>query len=144
MTKLAIVNPEIKGVECRHVIYCESNALDSRDDLLFVKEAVHTANGEIIPRKRLVKNFKRDFYVTKDGFRNHRDKKLFESVDKVFRMSSTQRDLSRNVARALRARWVPDMRILARSQYLYGVDVPSTTIYKQQYKDKWPDLVSLN
>ena len=144
MTKPAIVNSDIKGVECRHVVYCESKVPDSRDDLLFVKEAVHTASGAIVPRKRFVKNFKRDFYVTKDGFRNHRDKKLFESIDKVYRMSSTQRDLSRNVARALRARWVPDMRILARSQYLYGVDVPSTTIYKQQYKDKWPDLVSLN
>lgn len=144
MTVRKINQKDVVGVECRHVVYTQSKAEGSKDDMLFVKEAVHLSNGEIVPNVRQVFNFKRDFYVTKDGFRKHKDKKLFESIDRVHRIETTQRMLSVNVAKALRRRWVPDMRILGESQYLYGTDVPSTTIYKEKYKERWPDVVSLN
>ena len=134
---------DIVGIECRHVVQANDRTEGSDDELLFIKEAIHLKDGRVIPNTRKVKNFKRDFYVTKQGFRNHKDKKLFESLDKVHRFTCTDRTLKVNVAKALNARMM-DLRRMARSNYLYGTDVTAPVIAKRGYRDRWPTLVSLN
>lgn len=135
---------EVLGYECRHATYVVSNDIDSEDDLLVIKEVAHLRDGTTKPRLRFWKNYKRDFYITKEGFRNHKDKKLFEEKRKLFRVECTQRKLGQAIAQALRIGYNPKLRTMARSQYLYGADVPSTVLVKHAYRQRWPDLQTFN
>lgn len=138
-----ISRDEIKGYECKHVNYVVDD--EEQNDLLVVKEQVHLKDGRIIPNVRFIENYKRDFYVTKPGFRNHDQKKEWEKISRLQRFTSTQVGLARAVARALgnpAAR--PDLRVLARSPYLYGTDITTPVLVKRKYMDRYPDCRSLN
>ena len=141
--KKTINKEDIVGFECKHAVYVEHHDKQLKDALI-IKEVLHLKDNTTVPRLRVIENFERDFRVTKEGVRNHEFKKQFEDLDKTQRYTSTQIKLSRNVAKALRCGWIPDMRILARSQYLYGTDVDTRAIIKQKYQEKFPDCNSLN
>lgn len=141
--KIKYTKDQIEGFECKHAIYVEHRG-GERKDAVIVKEIVHLNDGTMRPNLRVIENFERDFYVTKEGLRKHEFKKQFEKLENVMRYTSTQINLTRSVARALRKNWVPDMRILARSQYLYGTDINSQAIIKNRYKEKFPTCTSLN
>lgn len=135
---------EVLGFECKHSMYTKAND-GSDDDLITIKEVVHYKDGTTEPRLRFLKNFKRDFYVTKEGFRNHTDKKEWEDLSKVQKFTTTQANLNKSVARALgnpAARG--GLKALARSPFLYGTDQTPTAIVKSKYKKKYPDLFSPN
>jgi DNA polymerase elongation subunit (family B) len=84
-----------------------------------------------------------EFYVTKRGHRNHQQKKEFEDIDKLDKFVTTQSKSARAIAQALGTPWAKgDVRKLARSPYLYGTDVLSTSRVKKTYQDKFPDLIS--
>ena len=136
----------IKGIECKHVAYQQS--IDrSPNDMLLVKEVVHTKDGQQIPRIKLMENFKRPVYVTKKPYRNHEDKKEYEELSKLDRYDCTQAGMSVMLQKALG--WsVPNptkqLREVCRSPYIYNADFNSTTIVKAAYKRKWPNAVSLS
>lgn len=134
---------DVLGIECKHAIYIEDQT-GSRNDMLFIKEAIHLKDKTVLPNKRRIFNFKRDFYVTKEGSRKHPFKKQFANLTEVQRYETTQSNLTRAVAQALRTNWVPDLRILSRSPYLYGSDITSAAIMKHKYREKWPELMSPN
>lgn len=141
--KKQLTKDQIEGYECKHAVYVEHQGGEKKDALI-VKELIHLKDGTTVPNVRMIENFQREFYVTKEAARNHEFKKQFEDLDKVMRYTSTQIDLSRNVARALRKNWVPDMRIMGRSQYLYGTDIDTKAIIKHKYQSKFPNCRTLN
>lgn len=141
------IPPEnIKGIECKHVAY--QQAIDrSENDMLLVKEVVHTKDNQQIPRIKLIENFQRPVYVTKKPYQNHQDKKEYEELDKLTRYDCTQAGMSLMLQKALG--WsVPNptkqLREVCRSPYIYNADLTSATIVKAAYKRKWPDVVSLS
>lgn len=134
--------PKVIGKECRFAIHIPSKSSDV-PDLHLVKEAVHYDNGEIRPNVAFIKNFQRDFYVTKKPYRNHEQKKEYEELDKLTRYTCTQSNMRFAVARALDKAWSnAQLNQLTESPYLYGVDISSASIIKQQYRLKYPDLAS--
>ncbi len=138
------MDKKIKGYECKFAVYCPMIPNFS-DDYHLVKENIHYTDGTVKPNLRLIKNFKRDFYVTKKFYRNHNSKKEWESLDKVNKYTCTQRELKYAVAKALEVTYMgsPDMRQLSDSPYLYGTDIKSTALIRHQYAAKYPDLISL-
>lgn len=146
MSTVAIPKERIEGIECKYVCYQE--AIDgSKDDLLLIKEVVHTKDKQQIPRIRQLRNFKRPIYTTKLNYRNHQDKKEYEELDKLDRWDTTQAKMSETIQRAM-GRAVPNpklqLREACRSQYVYNADLASTTIVKAAYQRKYPDHVSRN
>lgn len=133
------------GFECKHVNYVRSRGEDN-DDLLLIKEYEHFSDGTTVPRIRLIKNFKRDFYVTRPNFRNHEEKREFEKLERVQRFESTQALLPIKIKRALGEMPGKDNRlnVVCRSPYVYGADVTSAVLAKHHYQKKWPDLISVN
>lgn len=133
---------DIKGYECRHVTYCPG--VDGQNDLHVAKVYVHHKDGRVVPTIHRIKNFVRDFYITREGFRNHQDKKEFELISRLQRYQSTQVKLADSVSRALNG--MPagrrSMRDLSASPYLYGTDIASTALVKKYYETKWPECVS--
>jgi hypothetical protein len=134
---------EIAGLECKHVICSIAND-NSGDDLLVIKENVHSKSGAIIPHVHFIQNFKRNFYITKENFRNHEDKKEFEDLDKLQEYTTNQGRLLEAASKALGRYGNSSLRQLANSPYLYGTDITSSTLLKQRYQEKYPDSISNN
>lgn len=136
---------EIKGLECKHATYCKAND-GSKDDLLVVKENIHTHDGRVVPHVQFIKNYQRNFYLTKPGFRKHTQKKEWEDLDRLQKFTTTQAKLNDDIGRAMNR---PGMRgglrrTYARSPYLYGCDITTPTLLKNQYQTRFPNAISKN
>ena len=135
---------KVTGKECKFVTYTES-LLNHDDDMCLVKEVIHYSDGTSKPNLKMIPNFNRSYYVTKESFRTHEDKKESESLNKVQEFKCNDRKLLRSAAKALgRGHNARTLKQLARVPYLYGADVTSPTIIKREYQQKFPDAESAN
>lgn len=137
----SIPKEDIKGYECRHATFCGDDGRGN--DLHVVKEYIHLKDGTRIPNVRLIPNFEREFWVTREGFQDHQEKKEYEKLDRVKRYATTQSKMPDAVSRALKGRPAmgTPLRQLAESPYLYGCDISSTALLKKQYETKYPECV---
>jgi hypothetical protein len=134
----------IKGKECKFVVHVPSNHPDV-EDVHLIKEVTHYDDGSTIPGIRMVKNYKRPFYVTKRSHRNHKQKKECEHISKLDRFDCTESELRNQIARTLDKAWSKDhLKELLVSPYIYGADVTSTSFIKNDYKNKYPGIASAN
>lgn len=141
-----VFSPEnILGIECKHVAY-QAATDGSLNDILVVKEVVHTKDG-LHPRIRRYENWKRPFYITMPHHRNHNDKKEYEEIGKLQRYESTDVCLPTQIQMALGRRFPNpnlDRRRACDSPYVYYADISAATLLKHYYRKKWPDAVSAN
>ena len=146
MSEPQIPKEMIKGIECKYVCYQESRD-GSKDDMILVKEVVHTKDNRQIPRIKLIENFKRPVYTTKKPYRNHTDKKEYKELDKLDPRDTKQSRMSETLQRAL-GRSVPNpklqLREICRDQNIYFADLAPTTMIKAAYRKKNPDLITRN
>ena len=91
---------------------------------------------------RIIKNFKRPYWITRDVWQNHRDKKEYESLDKVVMYESTDTDLATSILGKLGNRFLgkKTMYDAGRSPYVYGTNVSALTIMKKSYLNKYKDF----
>lgn len=131
----------VKGYECRFTTYCESS--DKKHDLHVVKEYTYYNDGRREPTMRLIPDYIRDFYVTREGHRNHKDKKEAEDITKLQKFTSTQCQLPNAISRVLYQRPAgnTNFRQLAKSPYLYGCDIKTSSLIKTDYEKEYPDLI---
>lgn len=134
----------VKGYECKHALYFTAND-GSPNDVVVVKEYKHYNDGRVEPNLRFLVNYKRPFWVTREAYRKHKDKKEWEKIERLQKFESTQILLPQAVGRALgRAPAKDGMRSFSSSPYLYGCDADTPLLVKRQYMDKWPDCISDN
>lgn len=139
---------DIAGYECKHALYRdfipEKGIGQKPSDILFIKENIHLKDGTIIPSKRIIHNYEREFWITKPGLRNHRDKKEWEEEKRLDRGKCTQVNLTKAISQRMGrlGNNFLSLRMLARTPYLYGCDVTTPVLIKEQYKRKWPKLLS--
>lgn len=144
MQERPVPRDQIKGLECKHAFYCKAQD-GSKEDLLVVKENIHTTDERIIPNLNFVYNYKRTFYITKEGFRNHESKKEWEDIDKLQKFTTTEVNLKENIARALgKPGMRGSLRMMARNPYIYGADITTPTLIKKQYQNRFPNAISKN
>ena len=67
-------NNEIIAKEFRSAFHL-SAIPNVRKDVHVLKEVVHYKDGRIVPELRIIENFKRPFWVTKEHYQNHKEKK---------------------------------------------------------------------
>lgn len=141
---LPVSEENIKGVECKHVVYTLPND-DGDGDALIVKEVIHTKDGQLIPNLRIIENYKRDFFYAREGQRNYKEKKTQEKINNLQRYTCTQRNLLRQIARAKGVGTLRGgLRQIAKDPYLYGCDITTPTLLKKEYQDRSPDCLSPN
>jgi len=138
--------PAARELECKHALYFPAND-GSPNDLLLIKEYEYPADGSPrFARLRQIYNHKRPYYITKEIYRKHKDKKEWEKLENLVRYESTEIDLAADIMRKLGR--VPagrmDLRQIAQSPYVYGTDVNSCVLTKHHYLTKWPNRVSDN
>lgn len=142
---------KITGVECKFSVWLPK-IVDNytgeikRKDTHVVKERVHYSDGTTEPNLRIIEDFKRPFWTTKEHFQNHKEKKETEHVDRLNRHLSTESDLGRNIAIKLGSRYTgkTTIRDVRDSPYIYGIDINSKTFLKNAYRTKYPDAISDN
>jgi len=132
---------DIVGFECKHAIA----RLKGKNDIVFVKEKIHLKDKRVIPNTRLWHNYQRPFWVTKEGFRNHNEKKEWEEERKLEKFMINQAQLTDKIATVLgRPGADLSLRELSNSLWLYGSDITVTALLKrEEYQDKY-NLVSSN
>lgn len=133
---------DIESIECRHVVFCKST--DNENDLHLVKEQIHYSSGKIVPNVRLIKNFKRPFWIVKKGQRNFEQKKEWIEEDRCIKYESTQIKLSENICKAIEAPWITGgLRKIFRNPYIYGADISSNAVIKKAYQNKYPNVSTM-
>lgn len=132
---------DIIGYEYKFSTYCESH--DRKSDLHVIKEYVYTKDGQRKPNIRLEYDYVRDFWITREGFRNHNDKKEAEEITKLQKFSSTQSRLNDAISRALYHRPAINttFKQLAKSQYLYGCDIKTSSLIKTDYESQFEKFI---
>ena len=114
--------------------------VDGNKDALIVKEIIHTPNEEPKRVIRVVENYKRPYWITKPEFRKHSDKREFESVDRCDMFMAKQNQLADDIFSRLNGyRSNREVRLneVSSSQYLYGSDITSNDLLKQDYVNKF-------
>lgn len=134
---------EIKGLECKFVTHVRATN-GKNPDTHIVKEVIHYTDGTKKNNLRTITDFKRPFWITKEAYRNHKEKKEWEEEYKLTKYECTQSDLVKTAGRLLGkfGTRLRGLKELANSPYLYGCDISSVAIIKQMYQKKYPDCIS--
>ena len=129
------------GIECRFATYVKSPQAEL-PDLHLVKEQVHKDDGTIVPVVKSVYNYERPYWVVKKGYRNFNQPKEWIEKERVNEFYSTQTDLLYKAASSLGKPYFKKSikDLAAESPYLFGIDIKSTAVIKQDYMVKYPDL----
>lgn len=136
-----VKDEDVKYKECRFAIYGGSDS--SGKDIHVVKERVHLKDGTSYPNLKVVTNFKRDFYIVKEGRRKYKEKKEWTSLDNVSRFESLECQLPFSISRALQRPWEQGtLKRVCRDPYVYGADITSTAIIKHKYSKKYPGNIT--
>lgn len=132
---------DLIGLECIFATYTENKQIGS--DVLVIKENVHFKDGTVEPNIRMIKDKKWPFYITKEGFRNHKDKKEWEDVHKLQKFMSTRIRLPNAIAAAMNSGMVLPLRAQGNSPYLYGTDILPTSLIKDLYRRTYPNATTM-
>ena len=134
------MDKKIKTIEPKviHHIPAEENV---RDDIHVVKELITYEDGTTKRNLRIITNYKRPFWVTKEHYRNHKQKKESEELKKLNEYYCTQSDLAKETGMRLGIYGKKlTMRDTSRSPYLYGTDVDSRVFLKNHYISKYGNI----
>lgn len=131
--------------ECKFAVHIPIRSKDSDiPDFHMAVEKIFDKDKNFVRKNiRIIKDYKRPFYVTAPKYRNHREKKESEDENKLIRYECTESDLPRFASRALKfykpARTVRDLHV---SPYIYGSSINSTVFLKAAYAKKNDNLVT--
>ena len=142
MNDLKNINKEDSvGLEPMNITYCPSIHGDS--DMLVVKENVHLKDGTTVPNLRMVKDYKRPFWVTMSGVRDHKDKLQWEHKDKLNEFECCQFELAAK-AHVATGGFGQDRGLfnVLKNPYLYGANISSKALLRADYKKKYPKAIS--
>lgn len=133
----------ITARECKFAVHVPSRNIQQQPDVHIVKERLHLEDGTTKPNLRIIRNYKRSYYITKPAYRNHEQKKETEALERVLEYKVTQSELRSSIAKALNKPWCKDsLKQLSASPYLYGSDMSSTSLIKYEYQKKYPNAIS--
>lgn len=94
----------------------------------------HYQDGSKAKEIKLLKNFRRPVWLTKEIHRKYKDKKEFEHLDRLDMVRETQSDIDIAICRGLGKMPTPQsIAYIKDSPYLYAYEVPSTAFIKYHY-----------
>lgn len=139
---------KIKSIECKFIIHKPATfdkvTEKMTDDLHFVKEKIHYEDGSSEKRLKVIKDYKRPYWITMEHYRRHKKKKEQELLTRVRPYSATEsnlwKDIGRNLNYGITMR--DNIRKIKNNPYIYGCDVDSRVFLKKEYETKYPDSFS--
>lgn len=143
---LRTIDPEkdIVAIECKHAVYTQHQRGEV-SDMVTVKQLIHLKDGRKIPTLKFFKDYDRPFWITHKRHQNHKDKKEWEYADKLIKRECKHINLRHAVTQALGyGNPRGQLKTIARSPFLYGVDITTPTLIKESYQRRWPDTFTPN
>ncbi len=135
---------DVTAIECKHAVYTQSQS-GKDSDMVTVKQLIHLKDGRKIPSLKFFKDYERPFWITRKNFQNHKDKKEWEYSDKLIERKCKHINLRQSVCQALGyGNPRGQMKTIARSPFLYGVDITTPTLIKESYQRRWPNTFTPN
>ena len=129
---------EVVSREARFVTHVPTKSYDI-PDVHLVKERINYADGTHDNEIRIIKDFKRKFWMTKPAKRDHKQKREYEKIENLLEYECTQSELRNRVAKALGVHSQRQtLKDLSESPYLYGSDIPASSFIKSIYAQKYP------
>lgn len=127
---------DVLAYECKHAtLALPPRNSQYKDDFHFVKEVIHLKNGEKTTNFRRIRNYQRDFWVTKPGFQKYQQKKEWQDINKLNKFTTHAARFEVDIARALDLySYNGNRRQLFNSPYLYGADITTTALLKHRYQ----------
>ncbi len=123
--------------ECKYALHIPAK-YGVRPDLHMVKEVTYMEDGTEKTALRLIKDYKRPYYITKLSKRDHNDKKEWELKENLDMYHSTQSDMRKDIVKNLGQQFnASDYNAYRKSQFVYGAEITSTALIKKAYKDKY-------
>lgn len=125
--------------ECKFAVY--SPSYNGKSDIVFVKEVIHHPDGTQTPNTRMIKDMPYDYYLTREAFRNHQDKKDYEEIKKLQKFTTPYWNLPNHISRSL-GKGASDLPLkqICRSPYVYGADISPASVVKGMYDRKFPEI----
>ena len=132
-----LTDENIEKIEPRFIQHFSKKEIG--EDIHLVRELIRFKDGKQLDNIRLIKDYKRPFWITKPHFRNHKERKEAESIKKVDRFYATQSDLAKHISIRLGGQYsnITNLRRLRKSPYIYGIDVDSTVFLNYKYRKKY-------
>lgn len=133
--KATFENKDITGREWRFGYHLPSN--NPNEDFHLVKEYVHLKDGRVEPNLRVISKFQRPVYSSKLSKRGYTDKKEYEYIRNLDVHYCTQSQLRNKVAMLVDRAWSKEhLSELLVNPFIYGGDIPSTTIIHRELYQK--------
>lgn len=139
---------KVKDIECKFIIHkpaVKEDGVVKIPDLHFVKEKVNYEDGTSEIRLRIIKDFKRPYWITQPNKRQHTQHKECEKIENLLQFEATESDLKDDIIKRLYNVGNPSYREykkLKASPYVYGTDVNSRVFLKKKYQEAFPDAFS--
>lgn len=136
---------EIKGVDCKFIIHRPSTfdpiTGEETPDYHWIKERIVYKDGTTKDNFKMIKDFKRPFWLTLPHKRNHKDHKESELEVNTAKYFATESKLWNEIGKklGLKSHQASNPRFVRKSPYIYGADVNSRVFIKKAYLDKYPD-----
>jgi len=110
-----------------------------RPDTHLVKEQITFKDGTKRANIRLIKDFKKPFWVTKPHLQKHKQKKESEKIENLNEYSATESAIGKEAAIRLGGRYIgkTNIRDVRDDPYIYGLDISSRAYVKKMYVDKF-------
>lgn len=118
-------------VECKFV-----QRIENEEDIFLVKELITDSNGNSNYNLKILKDKKLPFYVTKKLYRDHKDKKESEDINKLKKYEDTIKNRNKILLYELEIPRTQEYRI-TNSPFVYGLDVDPRALIKKEYFDTY-------
>lgn len=143
----ALPKERVVAKECKHATYTRHRG-GEHHDMLSIKEYWTLDDGTRWPTMRFKEDYKRPYWVTKEHLRTHPDKIQFEDISRVDMFKIPQIGLRQDICFRL-GRQAPctasnPLKVIARSPYVYGLDVGPEVFMKNAYMQRWPEAFRPN
>lgn len=135
----------IKGVDCKFIVHRMATYNPEADewtpDYHWIKERIVYEDGTTKDNFKVVKDFKRPFWITLPHKRNHKDKKESEVEVNTKKYFATESNLWKDIGKALgmKSFELTNPRLIKKNPYIYGADINSRVFIKKAYQDRYPD-----
>lgn len=138
---------QVKSRECKFIVHRPATVdpvtQKKTPDYHWIKERINYEDGTSEDNFRVLKDFKRPFWITQEHKRNHKQKKELENAENLTCYQATESELWDEVAKVLgKNGMLANPRFLRQCPYLYGTDINSRVFIKKAYKKKYPDAFS--
>lgn len=117
--------------------------VDNDDDAHIITYVHHFSDGKMYKELKVIRNWLRPIWITKEINRKYKDKKEFEHISRLDKVKTRQVDMDKAICSKLDI--IPsnyNLRVLKDSPYIYGYDIPSIALMAYEIKKRNNNHVS--